>query len=177
MLKASGLHPITTASPKNFDLVKSFGAADVFDYTDDGTPARIAASYPDLAAGLDTIAEKGTTAQAVLSFGEKGGHLITLLPTKPEQQGGRPEVKVEATLVYSVSGKEVNFGPSWVIPAMPEDRTAIEQWLNYVPSLIESGGLRSNPLWSQSGGLKAIPEGLALLREGKVSGQKVTYKL
>jgi NADPH:quinone reductase-like Zn-dependent oxidoreductase len=32
LLKLSGLNPITTCSPANFELVKSYGAAKAFDY-------------------------------------------------------------------------------------------------------------------------------------------------
>ncbi|KAF7719429.1 Zinc-type alcohol dehydrogenase [Penicillium ucsense] len=35
LLKLSGFNPITTCSPKNFELVRSFGATQVFDYHQD----------------------------------------------------------------------------------------------------------------------------------------------
>lgn len=36
--------------------------------------------------------------------------------------------------------------------------------LQYVPSLSASGKFRSNPIWSQKGGLEKVPDGLDLLR-------------
>ena len=38
----------------------------------------------------------------------------------------------------------------------------------YVPTIIGSGELKSNPLWKQEGGLAKINEGLELLKAGKV---------
>lgn len=46
-----------------------------------------------------------------------------------------------------------------------------------VPRLVEQGCLRPNPIRRLEGGLAAIPEGLKLLEEGKVSGEKIVLVL
>lgn len=176
LAKASGLTVIATCSPKNFEIVQDYGAAALYDYSDPETPAKIKADYPTLSKALDTISEKGTTAKVAHSLGDKGGKIITLLGVKPEDQGGVPNVEVEVTMVYTVLGKSFKFGPMEV-PASPEDRSAIEKWLDYVPSLIESGALNANPLWHIDGGLEKVHEGLELLKAGKPSAQKITLKL
>lgn len=100
LARLSGLTVVTTCSPRNFALVKSLGATDAFDYADPATPAAIRAKYPTLALGLDTIAEKGSTAILAKSLGAYGGKIVTLLPVQEADQGGVDGVEVESTLVY-----------------------------------------------------------------------------
>jgi NADPH:quinone reductase-like Zn-dependent oxidoreductase len=69
LAKLSGLNVITSCSPRNFDLVKSLGATDAYDYSDASNPAKIKAKYPTLALGFDCIAEKGSTAFLAQSLG------------------------------------------------------------------------------------------------------------
>ncbi|KDE09819.1 hypothetical protein MVLG_00217 [Microbotryum lychnidis-dioicae p1A1 Lamole] len=171
----AGYRVVATSSPKNYDLVKKYGASAVFDYADDATPSKIRHEFPELALALDTISEKGTTLKTAQSFKDKG-HVVVLLPPSDEGLDNYPNVKIEHTLVYTVLGKEFNFAGKAFFPAMPKDKKAIEEWSEYVPSLIESGKLKTNPLWRQEGGLAKVNEGMNLLKEGKNSAQKVTFK-
>lgn len=156
---------------KNFDLVKSFGADVVYSYSDPESPSKIKGAYPTLAYALDTVSEGDTTKNVVESLGEKatGKRVIRLLPG--DGGVGETDVRIEFIVVYTVLGKS-----AWGIQPRPEDEKRFEEWLQYVPSLIASGKIRSNPIWSQKGGLEKVPEGLDLLRSGKVSGQKVTFE-
>jgi NADPH:quinone reductase-like Zn-dependent oxidoreductase len=58
--QASGLKVVTTASPKNFDLLKSLGADAVFDYNDKDTPKKIKEWDSSIALGIE---------YATISFG------------------------------------------------------------------------------------------------------------
>jgi NADPH:quinone reductase-like Zn-dependent oxidoreductase len=128
LAKLSGLNVITSCSPRNFDLVKSLGATDAYDYSDASNPAKIKAKYPTLALGFDCIAEKGSTAFLAQSLGSNGGKIVTLLPVQPENQGGVANVVVESTLVYTVLGKDFDF-PGWKsFPADPQDKADMEKW-------------------------------------------------
>lgn len=177
LAKLAGYTVVATASPKNHELLKSYGATSVYDYSDAATPAAIKATYPTLSKALDGIAEKGTTALIAASLGAKGGKIVTLLPVQPENQGGRADVEVISTLAYTTLGKQFTF-PGWAtFPAAPEDKAAIEQWLSKeITPLVKSGKLRSNPLWRQTGGLAGVNAGMDLLKSGAVSAQKITLK-
>ncbi|SCV68520.1 BQ2448_641 [Microbotryum intermedium] len=172
----AGYKVVATSSPKNFDLVKKYGALSVFDYADDATPSKIQEEFPELALALDTISEKGTTLKTVQSFKGKG-HVVVLLSPSDEGLDKYPEVKIELTLVYTVLGKEFTFAGGAYFPAMPKDKKAIEEWSEYVPSLIGSGKFKANPLWRQEGGLAKVNDGLNLLKAGKNSAQKITFKI
>ncbi|KAG0662919.1 hypothetical protein C6P46_003007 [Rhodotorula mucilaginosa] len=180
LLKASGYTPISVSSEKNFDLVKKFGAAAVFDYNDPEAPAKVAKAYPSLQYGLDCISEGKTTVSIVKAIAAaKGiGRVVTLLVNKDSEiKEYADKVKVEMTLVYTVLGVEFDW-PGMTFPAMPNDKTRMEEWCSkYLPELFQSGTIKPNPIQSFSGGLDNITEGLNYIKEGKNRGVKVTYKI
>jgi NADPH:quinone reductase-like Zn-dependent oxidoreductase len=89
--KLGGLRVLTTASPKNFGLVRGLGADDVFDYRDEGVVEKIrAATGNALDIAVDTVSEGKTAEQVTGAMGNKGGKVATILP----YQSPRPDVKV-----------------------------------------------------------------------------------
>lgn len=101
--KLSGLHVVTTASPKNFDLVKSFGADEVFDYRDPEVSKKIRESTGNkLTKAVDCVSEKGTVGfiSEALSESEGGTTAVILGNESP-----RENVKVVPSLAYDLSGK------------------------------------------------------------------------
>jgi NADPH:quinone reductase-like Zn-dependent oxidoreductase len=79
--KLCGLRVLTTASSKNFDLVKRLGADEVFDYRDEGAVEKIrAATGNALDIAIDTISEGKTPAQVTGAIGDKGGKVAIILP-------------------------------------------------------------------------------------------------
>ena len=51
------------------------------------------------------------------------------------------------------------------------------QFLTKVPALVSAGSIKPNPLKFWEGGLAAIPEGLKYMKEGKVTGEKLVYRV
>jgi NADPH:quinone reductase-like Zn-dependent oxidoreductase len=95
LARLSGYRVVTTASPKNFALLKSLGADVVFDYHDRDVSQKIKlATGDDLSFGLDTISDSNTIGHAVNSFGKNGGELVVLLPVKDLEQL-RPDVQIK----------------------------------------------------------------------------------
>jgi NADPH:quinone reductase-like Zn-dependent oxidoreductase len=89
--KLCGLRVLTTASSKNFDLVRGLGADEVFDYRDEGAVEKIrAATGNALDIAIDTISEGKTPAQVTGAIGGKGGKVAIILP----YESPRPTVKV-----------------------------------------------------------------------------------
>ena len=94
--KLCGLRVLTTASSKNFDLVKGLGADEVFDYRDEGAVEKIrAATGNALDIAIDTISEGKTPAQVTGAIGDKGGKVAIILP----YESPRPTVKVIFSMV------------------------------------------------------------------------------
>jgi NADPH:quinone reductase-like Zn-dependent oxidoreductase len=74
MYISTGLHVVTTASPHNFDLVKSLGADQVFDYKEKDVGAKIREATSDnLRFVFDTISEKGSPEISAAAISSKGG--------------------------------------------------------------------------------------------------------
>lgn len=71
----------------------------------------------------------------------------------------------------------MDFGPNFHIPAKPQDRAQMVEFLKKVPGLIKDGLIKPPKIKAWEGGLDAIPEGLAYMREGKVSAEKIVYRV
>ncbi|KAL8287427.1 hypothetical protein RQP46_003285 [Phenoliferia psychrophenolica] len=177
LAKMSGYTVIVTCSPKSNDLVKSLGADAVYPYSDPETPSKISAAYPTLALALDAVSSQETTAQTSQSLGKSASILKRVIKLSGPLEGDAAglAVRITMTLAYMLLGKPFNkFGKDF--PAVPSLRHGFEGWNAQLAKLIK-GGLKSNPLWIQEGGLAKVNDGLELLKQNKVSGQKVVYLL
>jgi NADPH:quinone reductase-like Zn-dependent oxidoreductase len=78
---SAGLRPIATCSPSNFDLIRRFGAEQVFDYRSPTCAADIRAyTKNELAYALDCITLAETTQLCYESLGRAGGRYVGLEP-------------------------------------------------------------------------------------------------
>ncbi|GAC94107.1 potential zinc-binding dehydrogenase [Pseudozyma hubeiensis SY62] len=179
----SGYKVITTASPKNHDLLKQLGADDLYDYRDETIPQKIAAKYPNLSKALDCISEHGTQQLCVKSLGPKGGDVVVLLkPDKEAIELRKGEVNIIHTLVYTALGHPFNYGrATYDEDRVTADSNLMKEWLNgtqgHFYTLFKQGLLRGNRVKEMSGGLEGIPEGFKYLQEGKASAEKLTYRI
>ena len=97
--KLGGFRVITTASPKNFELVKGLGADEVFDYHDETVVEKIRATTGNtLDIAVDTISEGKTPEQVTGAIGDKGGRVAITLP----YESPRPNVKVKFNTAYDL---------------------------------------------------------------------------
>ena len=81
-----------------------------------------------------------------------------------------------ATLIYTACGRP--FTSPWLTFAgEPEDRQHMEAFLKKVPQLVRDGSVKPLPVKLWEGGLSKISDGLAYMREGKVSAEKIVYCL
>ena len=58
-----------------------------------------------------------------------------------------------------------------------EDRAHMAAFLKKGPQLVKEGSVKPLPIKLWEGGLEAIPDGLQYMREGKVSAEKIVYKV
>ncbi|KAI0759315.1 GroES-like protein [Irpex lacteus] len=175
-----------TASPKNHAYLKELGATKVFDYRSPNLAKEIleATGGAKVAIVVDTIASiPGIKAYssvldqesrlAMLFPIKKGTSILNdeddlskskdLLPLVKELVGGAPVVLVMALI------------------GLFEDPVAPTLLPKLLPRLLESGALRPNRirLFGESDGpiLERVKRGLELLRENKISGEKVVIEL
>ncbi|KAK3994450.1 zinc-binding dehydrogenase [Cladorrhinum sp. PSN332] len=175
--KLSGVESvIATASPHNFELVTGYGATDVYDYGegDDAADEIRDATGDELKLCWDTISTAWTAefcAKSLASSG--GGKLATLHPVLPPRSNS---VQVASTLAYTVFGEDWGMGEKRY-PAKVEDFEFGKMWWALAEGLIAEGKVRPAVIKVGEGGLKGALEGMQLLRDSKVSGYKLVYRV
>jgi NADPH:quinone reductase-like Zn-dependent oxidoreductase len=178
LLSLSGASPIVaTCSPRNFDLVKSYGATSVHDYVDPATPGLIKAETGgDLAHALDIITDKASVACCSAALSRFGGRL-TCLEYCPEEMRTRKAVEVEFPLALEVFGKKLELSKGYGRPASELKRQAAIKWFKMFQRLLDDGSIRAHPVKVLSPGFENIIEGVKLLKSGVVSGYKLVVPL
>ncbi|ETS86468.1 hypothetical protein PFICI_00296 [Pestalotiopsis fici W106-1] len=178
LLKLSGLKPIATASPKNFEMVKEYGAAEVFDYNSADFVANVK-SYTknSLKYVIDCVSTAETMELCYACLGRTGGRLTTLEPppsyihTKPKR------IHLDWVLGPALHGKAIGWPPPMQREGDPELREYGKRWFTTVQGLLDQGKLKAHPLKMMAGGLEGVFEGTDLLRNNAVSGQKLIYRI
>lgn len=171
--KLSGYTVVATCSPRNFDLVKKLGADHVFDYKHPNAAADIRKVTDNkLKYVFDTVSTEQSAAFCGEALSTEGGDYSSLLTPKVP----RDNVKSRMTLAYTVLGEDMNkFGNA--IPAIPENRAFAEKFWAVAEKLLAEGRVRVHPPSVGAGGLKGVLDGLQLMREDKVSGRKLVYRV
>lgn len=177
--KLSGGTVITTASPSNFDYVKSLGADHVLDYksptlADDvqrlnGGPLRYA---------FDTYPNDASAAicAAVLTR-EGGAKYVALLPGVEEAvKALNPAVEASFILAYSSLGEPYLYETRYT-DVVPEDYEFQKKFIVISEDLFAQGKLLAPRVFLNRGGagLEGLLHGLDEVRANRVSGGKLVY--
>jgi len=155
-------------------LAKAAGCDQVVDYRgkDDLVPAlkeaMAAANGITFNHAYDAISAKSgnstTTSQLAAALQPQGGRLTTVLPTAEETDPASvsfpANVKLDRTMVGTAHD-----------PAA--DAKFAEKWFRILGQWLEDGKLKPNKVKIMPGGLAGVKEGLRLLKEDKVSGEKL----
>ncbi|KAE8855098.1 hypothetical protein PTNB29_09349 [Pyrenophora teres f. teres] len=168
--KQSGCEVIATASPHNFDLLRKLGADQVFNYNeaDVGAKIREATKYK-LKLAFDCIAEGGSFDITAAAISSSGGHMSALLPVKDYP---RNNVKTKFTLAYTALGEKYDDKRD----ANQTDYEFGAKFWRQAEDLLNSGKIKTHPVEVRDG-LAGVPQGLQDLKDGKVSGVKLVYRV
>ncbi|KAA1472741.1 dehydrogenase [Dentipellis sp. KUC8613] len=170
--KLSGLYVIATASPRNFDLVKSLGADEVFDYHDPEVGKKIKASTGGkLKYAVDNVAEKGSSQIISEALSDEGGNIASLL----SYEAPRPGVTVSFSVACHLLGKSFEFPFSYTED--PKLTLLGKKFTKFLEEILAKHDIKPNPLLVYPNGLASVVEGLQFMADGKVSGQKITYRI
>ncbi|XXG97969.1 hypothetical protein Hte_004285 [Hypoxylon texense] len=180
LAKLAGLFVITSGSPKNHELLKSLGADAVVDYKDPAWPEQVRKlSHDGLEHAFDCISEHGTpeaTAKALSPT--KGGLVVTLLPVNHiRDKVENKKARLESTIVYTVFERPLKYGSfDFCGEPTPQDKATWEKYLALLPELLSSGKIKPNPV-RELGGIDTILAGFEEQIQGKVSAEKLVYKI
>ncbi|KAJ6151416.1 Enoyl reductase [Penicillium chermesinum] len=141
-----GHRVITTCSPHNFDLVRSYGADLVFDYhlpscaKDIAPPPKNSLRYV-----LDPFSEIKTLRLCHEAIGRMGGKYCALEQYQPDLCV-RKTVKHELIMAGAISGKGVDLPEPYSVPPNPEIGEWASTWYPVVDKLVQTGKLRPVPV-------------------------------
>ncbi|KAI2621842.1 putative zinc-binding dehydrogenase family oxidoreductase [Hypoxylon sp. NC1633] len=177
LLRLSGLDPIATCSPHNFEMVRSYGAKAVFDYKQPDTPENIRKEAGGrLRYALDCITDPDSISCCYASISRTGGYYASL-ELCAEKLQTRRAVKADFPMAYEIFGRKIQLSGGYYREASQAKHNAALGWYSTVQRLLNQGKLRSHPIKVLPGGLDAIPEGLRMLRTGDISGQKLVVHI
>jgi NADPH:quinone reductase-like Zn-dependent oxidoreductase len=100
--KLAGMRVFATASRNNFDMVKAFGADEVYDYKDSDVSSQIKkASNGQLKLAVDCISQAQSPQIVANALSDDGGHVAAVLPYDSVRTG----VPVKFSLIYEWIGR------------------------------------------------------------------------
>jgi len=174
--KLSGLTVITTASARNHAMLKKLGADACFDYNEPSAAASIREyTNNDLRYAFDTITLEPTIrfcAEALSSNNDQEIKYSALLPVKFP----RSDVQAGSTMAYTAFG-EAYTKRGKEFPAKPDHYDQARMFWALSEKLVADGKLKAHPVTIGKGGLQGVLDGLQQMRENKISGTKLVYKI
>ncbi|KAI0272582.1 dehydrogenase [Gloeopeniophorella convolvens] len=171
--KLSGLRVLATASQRNFDFVRGLGADVVVDYRDSAAAAKqLREAAPDLEYAVDCVGDSGSPQLVAAALGGKGALATITRPYPSELEG---TIKNTPSIVYDWLGKGFDFPTNR--PVDPEKAENGRKWAKNLSELLAKTNLRPNPLLLKPLGLASVAEGFQYMLDGKVSAQKITYRI
>ncbi|KAK0614863.1 chaperonin 10-like protein [Bombardia bombarda] len=177
LLRLCGLRPIATCSPRNFDLVKRFGAEEAFDYGDPDVAAKIRTYTGNtLEYALDCVATAETTQLCYGAVGRAGGRYATLEPFRDAIASTRPlTIQPSWLLALTVFGRKVALDGEYARDVIPGDYEFAKQFTAQFQAVLDQGRVDAHPVKIMTGGWKGVIEGVDIIRKQAVSGQKLVY--
>ncbi|KAH8676757.1 chaperonin 10-like protein [Tricladium varicosporioides] len=176
----SGYTVLTTSSPQHHAYLKSLGASHCFDYKSPTCAQDIkSASKDSLKLVFDCISEGSSPQISVESMSSEGGVYSTLLNVTQEKVNEiNPRVEMRHTLGYTVIGETFPFGPK-TYPASGEDFEFGKMFWEMSRRLLGEGKVKTHRHELDRGGegLEGVLAGMEELRQGRVSGIKLVYKI
>ncbi|KAH7015964.1 putative zinc-binding oxidoreductase ToxD [Macrophomina phaseolina] len=177
--KLSGLEVITTCSPHNFDMVKALGADAVFDYNSPTVGADIRKHTSNkLYHVFDCIAEGNASQICADALSDDTATKKAKYSALLTSECPRKDVESTFSLAYTAFGEAFTkpLGPG-NFPAMKEHYEFDKKFWKLSEQLLAEGKFKVHRPDIRAGGLEGVLHGLDELRQHKVSGKKLVYKV
>ncbi|ORY67421.1 putative alcohol dehydrogenase [Pseudomassariella vexata] len=177
LLHLCGFHIITTCSPRNFELVKSYGADEVFDYKTPTCAADIRSHTRNaLGYAIDCFAEDSSMKFCYAAIGRAGGRYTALNPFS-DRLATRKVIKPDWILATRIAGD----GSAWPAPYGCDPEPRLKELAGplfaKVQKLLDQGKIRAHPIKVEEGGFESVVGGVGVIRRGEVSGVKLVYRV
>ncbi|GAW16228.1 hypothetical protein ANO14919_056510 [Xylariales sp. No.14919] len=178
LIRRSGCVPITTCSPVNFPLVEAYGAQEAFDYHAPACAEQIKSFTEDaLDFALDCFCHASSMEFCYKAIGRAGGHYTTLEPY-PTHLHTRKRVKPNWIMGPAVVGREIAWKDPYYIKPDLDLRAFGVEWFRTAQHMLDEGEIKPHPIRVDTRvGLEAVLEGIEILRQGGLSGEKLVYRI
>ncbi|KAA1476170.1 GroES-like protein [Dentipellis sp. KUC8613] len=169
---------ITTASPKNHALVRSYGADIAIDYRAPDVVEQIiraTGAQGGVDVVFDAITEGGSTALAAKTLRAGGARKVgVVLPLKEDELD--PSVEYTLIVCASLLGMEVKL-LNVLCPRDERDYQFGIEFYAQISGWLREGRFKGNPYTVLPGGLAGVQDGITFMKSGKVSGTKLVYRI
>jgi aspyridone synthetase trans-acting enoyl reductase len=124
---------------------------------------------------VDCITDSETMKICYDAMGTTGGKYVAVGPYSTKLQRIRRDIKPDWVMAWTVFGKTIALSGVFRRAPMPEDREFATGFSRLIEKLLEEGKLKTHPVKLETKGLLGIPDGLDMIRHGRVSGRKLVY--
>ncbi|RHZ54029.1 zinc-binding alcohol dehydrogenase family protein [Aspergillus thermomutatus] len=174
LLRLAGFAPLATSSPGHFELVKSYGATAVFDYTSPSCASDIRTyTKNNLRYALDCVTTVESMKLCYSAIGRAGGYYTGLDPFPKTVAATRKMVRPDWVLGPTMIGKEIAWPEPHYRAVDPKIRKFGQRWRQIVEDLFLRGELKVHPIDVQHHGFQGTLDGMDKIREGLVRGKKL----
>ena len=122
---------------------------------------------------MDCIASADTAKICVESMGPGEGKYCSLIPV---EELPRKDISNNIIVMFTSFGEKFFYGPM-EFPPNKQDEDFATEFYEVAEKLLSEGKIKPHPSLVREGGLEGVLEGLKDLKEKKVSGAKLVYKL
>lgn len=175
----SGYKVVSTASPRNHEFVRALGADEVFDYNDPDCGQKIRELTNDnLRLCWDTISvdTSAKVCAAALSSSSPPNHRCRY-GILAAVESPRDDLEVTRTLMYTIFNETFHHQGGREFPASQEDFEFARMFLGMVQQLLQEGRIKPHPEKVGDEGLVGVLRGMEDMKNGKVSRQKLVYRV
>ncbi|KAK6844095.1 Enoyl reductase [Apiospora arundinis] len=177
LLRLAGHRPIATCSPKNSELVRTYGAEEVFDYHDPDCARKIKEyTRNSLAYILDPFTDAKRIALCYAAMGRAGGR-YACLEMYPDYVLERKTIQVSFVMGPALLGHRLALDYGYERDADPEMRAFGVSWYHILQYLLDHGQLRPHPLRELEGKFQGVLRGVKMLKSKEVSGAKLVVAI
>ncbi|KDN59980.1 putative conserved hypothetical protein [Colletotrichum sublineola] len=161
----------------NFNLVKKYGAEEVFDYNDPDCGKKIKLyTLNTLSYIIDPFTDLKSVALCYEAMGRAGGH-YACLEMYPDYALERRSIKVFFVMGMALLGHRLELDYGYQRDEDPELRAFGISLYKDLQKLLDRGRLRPHPIRELEGGFEGILKGVDMLKNKEVSGQKLVIAL
>ena len=167
---------IVVASKKHEQILKEYGADELFDYHDEDVIEQIKSKYPNIQHLVDCVSNTTTIQQTYKCASEDHEatilQLVTLSIKDIQPEDRRDNKKIIGTLLYKAGGRDVPFG-NFTLPADPEYRKDTAEVIKFLNAKLDKGDIHHIPIKVYPNGLYDIPQILDDIENNRNSGEKL----